>query len=106
VHEPVLIGSAYRSRYAPLKDSFSIYRQITGHIRQRVGAIVAVERGALYGHLFISAALGDLDDCFRALSSQAEIHSWPYNVEILPLLREVRKDPRYWEFRKKVGIST
>jgi len=59
----------------------------------------------LYGHLFISAALGDLDECFRALSRQAEIHSWPYNVEIHPLLTDVRKDPRYAEFRKKVGIS-
>jgi len=59
----------------------------------------------LYGHLFISAALGDFDECFRALSRQAEIHSWPYNVEVHPLLTDVRKDPRYAEFRKRVGIS-
>ena len=64
------------------------------------------EAPRLYGHLFISAALGDIDECFRALRRQAEIHSWPYNVEIHPLLAEVRKDPRYVEFRKKVGISS
>ena len=64
------------------------------------------EAPRLYGHLFISAALGDIDECFRALRRQAEIHSWPYNVEIHPLLVEVRKDPRYAEFRRKVGIST
>jgi adenylate cyclase len=63
------------------------------------------EAPRLYGHLFISAALGDVDECFRALTRQAEIHSWPYNVEVHPLLADVRKDPRYADFRRRVGIS-
>lgn len=62
------------------------------------------EGARLYGQLFINTALGRLDEAFKALTRQAEIHSWPFNIESHPLFKDLRKDPRYSEFRAKVGL--
>ncbi|MDA4136922.1 MAG: hypothetical protein OK449_08035 [Thaumarchaeota archaeon] len=56
------------------------------------------------GELFIQAALGNLDEAFRALMREAETHSWPFSIRIDPLYAEMRKDPRFQEFCAKVGI--
>jgi len=63
------------------------------------------EGARLYGQLFINTALGRFDLAFKALARQAEIHSWPFNIEVHPLFKDLRKDPRYLEFRMKVGIT-
>src|SRR5207237_3761621 len=63
------------------------------------------EGARLYGQLFINTALGRLDEAFKALTRQAEIHSWPFNIESHPLFKDLRKDPRYSEFRAKVGLT-
>jgi len=63
------------------------------------------EGARLYGQLFINAALGRVDEAFKALTRQAEIHSWPFNIEVHPLFKDLRKDRRYLEFRMKVGLT-
>jgi adenylate cyclase len=59
----------------------------------------------LYAQLFINAALGNLDAAFEALMKAAELHSWPFLIRFLPAFVELRKDPRYLEFLKRVGLS-
>ena len=63
------------------------------------------ESVALYSQLFIYATLGDLEMAFSVLNRQAETHSWPFLVKTLPIFEDLRKDPRFAEFCKKVGIE-
>jgi Flp pilus assembly protein TadD len=58
----------------------------------------------LYGQLFISAALGDLDQAFAALMRQADLHTWPFLIGSLPIFSELRKDPRYAQFAARMGL--
>jgi TolB-like protein/Tfp pilus assembly protein PilF len=57
-----------------------------------------------YGRLFISSALGNFDDAFRALDRAAEMHAWPFLIGSLPIFSELRRDPRYVDFARKVGL--
>jgi adenylate cyclase len=59
----------------------------------------------LYGELWIQTALGNLDEAFEVLMRQAETHSWPATIRIDPLFAEMRKDLRFLEFCRKVGIK-
>ena len=59
----------------------------------------------LIADLFIPTALGNLDAAFAALNRLAETHSWPAFITCDPLYAELRKDPRYFEFSRKVGIK-
>jgi len=63
------------------------------------------EGARVYGQFFINTALGNLDEAFKALERQAEIHSWSFNIEVHPLFKELRKEPRYSEFPVKVGLT-
>lgn len=58
----------------------------------------------LYGTLFIQTGLGNLDEAFKALMRQAELHSWPFLIKSLPVFEELREDPRFPEFCRKVGL--
>jgi adenylate cyclase len=58
----------------------------------------------LYGELFVVVALGNLDEAFKILTRQAEAHSWSSTITVDPLFAQVRNDPRYLEFCRKVGI--
>jgi len=58
----------------------------------------------LNGELWIRAALGDLDEAFGVLMRQAGERSWPALIRIDPFFAEMRKDPRYPEFCRRVGI--
>jgi len=58
----------------------------------------------LFAELLVHAALGDLDEAFRVLTRQAETHSWPFSIRFDPLFEQMRKDPRFPEFCRKVGI--
>ena len=62
------------------------------------------EPARLEAQLFIQTALGNLDEAFDALMRQAETHSWIAFIKSLPQLAELRKDPRFAEFCRKVGI--
>jgi tetratricopeptide (TPR) repeat protein len=82
---------------------------LTGRRREAediLNRIASAERESirLYGVLFIQTALGNLDEAYKALDRQAETHTWPFLLSVHPLFRELRKDPRYREFCKKVGI--
>ncbi len=59
----------------------------------------------LNAELWVQTALGNLDEAFRVLMLQAETHSWPYSIRIEPIYAELRKDPRFLEFCRKVGIK-
>jgi hypothetical protein len=60
----------------------------------------------LYGQLFIHSALGNLDEAFKALMRQTEIHSWPGLIKSSPVFDKLRGDPRYAEFCRRVGLPT
>jgi len=62
------------------------------------------EGARLYGHLFINAAMGNLDEAFKAMTRQAEIHSWPFDITINPLFGALRGDPRYEQFAQRIGL--
>jgi hypothetical protein len=52
----------------------------------------------------IRQALGDMDTAFEALMQMAEHHSWYPYIWIDPLYENLRKDPRFSEFCRKVGL--
>ena len=53
----------------------------------------------------ILAALGDFDEAFKCLMRMADLGSWWIGVKYLAYYAPLRKDPRYKEFCKKVGIK-
>jgi tetratricopeptide (TPR) repeat protein len=59
----------------------------------------------LNGVLWVQAAMGNLDEAFTALMRQAETHSWPSTIKTDPLYAEMRRDQRFLEFCRKVGIK-
>ncbi len=72
-----------------------------------LGRIMANENESyrLLGTLWVRAALGDLDEAFAALMRLAETHSWPFDITVDPLYSRMRKDSKFEEFRRKVGID-
>lgn len=58
-----------------------------------------------YGEIFIQAALGDVDEVFKALEKTVETHAWPIQLSTHPIFAEVRRDPRFLEFCAKVGVE-
>ena len=54
--------------------------------------------------LFINMVLGNVDEAFAALDELARIHAWPFLVKSEPLLEGLRKDSRFADFCRKVGI--
>jgi hypothetical protein len=62
------------------------------------------EENRLDAQVWIGTALGDLDQAFKALMRQAELHSWVFLTKFDPLFERLQKDPRFAEFCKKVGI--
>ena len=59
-----------------------------------------------YSRAYVYAALGDLDRAF-AMLDQAVEERWPYvgSVTVLPPYDELRSDPRYQQFLKKIGLD-
>jgi adenylate cyclase len=62
------------------------------------------EASRLLGKVFIHAALGNLDEAFKALQRLAEIHAWPPLIKSLPVFEEMRRDLRFEEFCLRVGL--
>ena len=58
----------------------------------------------LVGRLNIQSALGNFDDAFAALEVMGDKHLWDWVMIYNPLLSELQKDPRFDEFRAKVGL--
>lgn len=59
----------------------------------------------LDSQLFIQAALGNIDEAFKALMRLAEMHYAPNMMKYRPIFAELRRDPRFLEFCKKVRLS-
>jgi TolB-like protein/Flp pilus assembly protein TadD len=62
------------------------------------------ETPLVYSQIFIYAALGELDEAFKALSRASVTHVWPFTIKTHPLFEELRNDPRFGEFCKKMGL--
>ncbi len=62
------------------------------------------ETPLIYSQIFIHTALGEIDETFEALSKASETHVWPFTIKTHPLFAELRKDPRFADFCKKMGI--
>lgn len=56
------------------------------------------------GTFLVRTALGDFDEAFESLTGLAEAHSWPASIRIDPFYSALRRDPRFAEFCKTVGI--
>ena len=54
--------------------------------------------------LFVNAILGNLDGAFSDLDELARIHAWPFLVRSEPSLGPLRRDPRFSDFCRRVGI--
>ena len=57
-----------------------------------------------YSQIFIYTALGEIDEAFKALDRATETHVWPFTIKTHPLFAELRKDPRFAEFCKKMSL--
>jgi adenylate cyclase len=84
---------------------------LTGRKKEALGEIdylneTKTEGVWLFGRLFIQTALGNLDEAFKALKRQVEIHSFPFNIGVHPIFKDLRKDSRYIEFCERTGIPT
>ena len=59
-----------------------------------------------YSQIFIYTALGEFDEAFKALNKATETHVWPFTIKTHPLFADLRKDPRFGDFCKKMGIPS
>jgi adenylate cyclase len=59
-----------------------------------------------YSQIFIHTALGEIDEAFKALNRASETHVWPFTIKTHPVFAELRKDPRFADFCKKMGIPS
>ena len=57
-----------------------------------------------FSQIYIYTALGDIDEAFKALDRATETHVWPFTIKTHPLFAELRKDPRFAEFCKKMSL--
>ena len=54
--------------------------------------------------LVVRSILGDVDLAFRSLDALAAAHSWPWLIRYQPFYESIRKDPRFRDFCRRVGI--
>ena len=62
------------------------------------------ESARLMGIFPIASALGNIDDAFKYLMRMGDLGAWWIGVKYIPYYAPLRKDPRFEEFCKKVGI--
>ena len=63
------------------------------------------ESARLQGIFPILAVLGKFDEAFECLMRMADLGAWWIGIKYFPHYAPLRKDPRYREFCKKVGIK-
>jgi adenylate cyclase len=83
---------------------------LSGKRKEAEAVLEEIQRGktesaSLDAQLNIQAALGNVDEAYKALMRMAETHGWPFDIRWDPLLDNVRRDPRFPQFCRKVGIS-
>lgn len=59
----------------------------------------------LWAQFWIQNAFGNLDAVFKALMRMGETHDWPFLIKYLSDFKELRKDLRFVEFCKSVGLT-
>jgi adenylate cyclase len=62
------------------------------------------EAPLIYSQIFIHTALGEIDEAFNALNKATVTHVWPFAIKTHPLFAELRKDPRFTDFCRKMGL--
>ncbi len=62
------------------------------------------ESARLMGVFPIASALGNIDDAFKCLMRMGDLGAWWIGVKYIPYYAPLRKDPRFEEFCKNVGI--
>jgi adenylate cyclase len=62
------------------------------------------ETPLIYSQIFINTALGEMDEAFKALNKATVTHVWPFHIKTHPLFAELRKDPRFADFCRKMGL--
>jgi adenylate cyclase len=102
-------GFALNPNEPLLRMDQGILYALSGRSDEAKGSLVELERDGgesvpLYARLFIQAALGNLDEAFKALAQMTEVHNWPFLIKSLPIFEELRKDPRFRGFCVKVGL--
>jgi adenylate cyclase len=55
--------------------------------------------------LYVAAAMGDRTRAFEALMALADEHAWPTVLFLHPIFEGLRGDPRFGEFRHRVGLD-
>lgn len=63
------------------------------------------ETPLIYSQIFIHTALGEIDEAFKALDKATVTHVWPFTIKIHPLFADLRKDPRFVQFCRKLGLQ-
>jgi adenylate cyclase len=91
------------------KISQGILYALTGKREQAKRALDEIRRNytesvSLHAQLEIETALGDVDGAYKALMRQTETHSWPFDIKWAPPYESLRRDARFPEFCRKVGI--
>jgi tetratricopeptide (TPR) repeat protein len=74
--------------------------------RAMLGKLESLQRETpwVYSQIFIHTALGEIDEAFKALDKSTVTHVWPFTIKTHPIFGELRKDPRFADFCKKMGI--
>jgi len=91
------------------KISQGILYALTGRRKEAYSMLDEIRRDntesvILSARLEIETALGNLDEAYKALMRQAETHSWPFDIKWIPYYESLRRDARFSEFCRKVGI--
>jgi tetratricopeptide (TPR) repeat protein len=87
-------GVLYASTGRPT-EARSVLRKLEGLQR---------ETPLIFSQIFIYTALGEIDSAFEALSKSVNTHVWPFTIKTHPLFAELRKDPRFADFCRKMRI--
>ncbi|HVH16547.1 MAG TPA: tetratricopeptide repeat protein [Candidatus Angelobacter sp.] len=82
------------------------YTRRRDQARAMLGKLESLQRETplTYSQIFIHTALGEIDEAFKALNKATVTHVWPFTIKTHPLFAELRKDPRFADFCKKMGI--
>ena len=92
-----------------LKQQQGVLYALTGRREEATRQLEELSREGsrmmqLTAQLFINTALGNIDEAFNALMKAAESHAWYWLIKTDPPFEPLRKDPRFAEFCKKVGL--
>ena len=103
------VGLGYNPGASNLREVRGVAFALSGRREEALDELQDLMKGEfesdrINAQFWIRTALGDLDEAFEALMRAAELHSWWPTIKFEPLFEKLRKDPRFPEFCKKVGL--